>query len=76
MVVPGVHIIPAGLVWMVDGGVTSACENIGSSLVPQLIHRLLNWRYFQKGSIEDVDLNSLYFTSGAPKNYYRKRRNS
>jgi hypothetical protein len=69
MVVTGVHIIPAGVVCIVDGGVTSARENIGSSLVPQLIHRLLNWRYFKKGSIEDVDLNSLYFTSGVPKNY-------
>jgi|688.fasta_scaffold929605_1 hypothetical protein len=54
MVVPGVHIIPAGVVCMVDGGVTSACENIGSSLVPKLIHRLLNWRYFMQGTVEDV----------------------
>jgi hypothetical protein len=66
MGVPGVHIIPAGVVCMVDGGVSSAGENIGSSLVPQLIHRLLNWRYFKKGSIEDVDFNSLYTVHPVP----------
>ncbi len=55
MGVPDVHIIPAGVVCMVDWDVTSACENIGSSLIPQLIHRLLNWRYFKQGYVEGVD---------------------